>query len=230
MEIALIVGALPSIIWLSFFLRQDIHPEPRWMIARVFLFGGAMTIAAMFIQVFAQGFLASFGIGAYSVLTLLLFAAIEEILKFSAAYFSVIKSRLFDERVDAMIYTITSAMGFAMMENIAVIWNSPSASYTIEVTILRFIGATLLHALASGIAGYYLARALSFRAGVGAEPSVSRVPYYTMIASGLVYATLLHGIFNSLIIVGGGAVVFPLLFLIASALLVFRDFETLKRV
>lgn len=230
MAIALLVGALPSIIWLFFFLRQDAHPEPRWIIVRVFFLGGAMTIAAMLIQVFAQGFLASFNIGAYSVLTLLLFAAIEEILKFSAAYFSVIKNRLFDERIDAMIYTITSAMGFAMMENIAVIWNSPSVSYTIEIITLRFIGATLLHALASGIAGYYLARALSFKIGVGAEPSVGRAGYYALIARGLVYATLLHGIFNSLIIIGGSAVLFPLLFLMIVALLVFRDFETLKRV
>jgi len=230
MAIALIIGALPSIIWLSFFLRQDIHPEPRWMIARVFLLGGAVTIVAMILQVFAQGFLVSFGIGVYSILTLLLFAAIEEILKFSAAYFSVIKSKLFDERVDAMIYMITVAMGFAMIENIAVIWNSPSISDSFEVITLRFIGATLLHALASGIAGYYLARALSFKTGVGAQPSTNRVGYYTLIAMGLLCATLLHGIFNLLIIVGGGAVVFPLLFLIAVALLTFHGFETLKRI
>lgn len=225
MLLTLAVGTLPSLVWLLFFLQEDLHPEPKGMIARVFFLGGVGTAVAMITEVSLQQLLAYFGIGAYSALTLFLFAAIEELLKFAAAYIAVIKSKVFDERVDAMIYTITAAMGFAMAENIAVVWNTALTAASVELITMRFLGATLLHALASGIAGYYLARALSFRARMGAESG----GHLWLIVQGLVFASLLHGIFNSLIITTGSAVAIPLLFLVTVALLVFRDFEKLKR-
>ena len=225
MELTLIVAALPSLIWLFFFLREDIHPEPKWMLARVFFLGAVGMVVAGVIQVVLQRWLISFEIGTYSALTLFLFAAIEEVLKFFAAYFAVIKSKLFDERVDAMIYMITAAMGFAMAENIAVLWGAALTATSVAIMTMRFIGAVLLHALASGVVGYYLARALRFKEQVGAE----NTGHYMLIVRGLFIATLLHGIFNYLIITTGNAVAFPLLFLIIVALLVFRNFETLKR-
>jgi RsiW-degrading membrane proteinase PrsW (M82 family) len=86
----------------------------------------------------------------------------------------------------------------------------------LETTILRFVGATLLHTLASGIVGYYWGKAIAKKAD-----------YSKLVFKGLLIATLLHAIFNYLII-KSEPVALPLIFLIFVALFVLNDFEKLK--
>ncbi|MBI5079229.1 PrsW family intramembrane metalloprotease [Candidatus Wolfebacteria bacterium] len=211
----LILGLLPSFAWLFFFLKEDGRPEPKTMIAKVFLAGAFITIPAVYFQLLAQGWLRIINIGQYDFVSFLTLAAIEEILKFSAAYFMVRKSRFFDEPIDAMIYLIAAALGFAVVENIAVMLGTKQISEAIGVIILRFVGATLLHALSSGIVGYYWARNLMEK-GEG------------LILKGLVLATLLHGFFNYFIMLFMEAMIYPILFLVIIALFVFWDFEKVK--
>jgi len=45
-------GILPSIIWLQFYLRRDVKPEPKSMILKIFFYGVLMTIPAIFIETF----------------------------------------------------------------------------------------------------------------------------------------------------------------------------------
>lgn len=41
--LAIILGILPSVIWLAFYLRKDIHPEPKKWLFLIFLAGMAIT-------------------------------------------------------------------------------------------------------------------------------------------------------------------------------------------
>mgnify|MGYP001585043458 FL=1 len=82
--------------------------------------------------------------------------------------------------------------------------------------MLRFVGATLLHTLASGFVGYEWGRAIVKKE----KPA----PY---LALGVIGATLLHTIFNYLII-KSGPVTLPLIFLIFLAPFILQDFEKLK--
>lgn len=202
----IILGLLPSFAWLIFFLKEDIHPEPKKMIAKVFMAGALMTILVAAIQFLLKNIFASF----------LIFAAVEEVSKFLAAYLTVKKSRFFDEPIDAMIYMITAALGFAMVENVAVALSASNIQEAVGAMTLRFVGATLLHALASGTVGYYWAKNII-------------VHRSSFIVHGIIYASLLHMAFNYFILISKEQIlIYPTIFLIIVALLVFWDFERVK--
>lgn len=227
------LGFLPSFAWLIFFRKEDIHPEPKKMIAKVFIYGALVTLAALIAQYGIRDALNFLNISEFVFIGFFLFAAAEEILKFFAAWKTVGKSKYFDEPADAMIYMITAALGFALVENLAVALGSGDAREAVASITLRFVGATLLHVLSSAIAGYYWAKALairrrSFDIVEGDSIYDRQSPNRRIILEGLAIASLLHAIFNYLILNLKDVVVYPIIFLVVVAMFVFWDFEQLK--
>ena len=220
MFLFILIGFLPSFAWLFFFLKEDIHPEPKKMIAKVFIWGALITSIAILVQYLFRYLLGTIGIGQHQFASFLLFGIIEEVLKFLAAYSVVKKSPFFDEPMDAMIYMITAALGFALVENVAVVSGIKIASEAIGVLIFRFVGATLLHALSSAIVGYYWALSIIKK---------KTNNFSSLLFWGLMVASVLHGIFNYLIIMFREAMIYPLIFLVIVAFFVFWDFEKVKR-
>ncbi len=216
------LGAIPSLAWLIFYLREDArHPEPRKLILYTLIAGALVTVFVLQIQIIVNDWVTGKGFSTYSFISFVLLGAVEEIFKFLAVYFAVSRRKEFDEPIDAMVYMVVASLGFAMVENIASIFQSHSITFTspgpLETTALRFVGATLLHSLTSGVVGYYWGKAIA--AGSGR---------FTGIAWGLVLATLLHAFFNYLII-KSEPVALPLIFLMFMGLFVLNDFEKLKR-
>jgi RsiW-degrading membrane proteinase PrsW (M82 family) len=149
-------------------------------------------------------------------------ALIEETLKYAAVRFTVLKRSELDEPVDAMIYMVTAALGFAAIENVLFLIPAFEGGFGhgIGLTASRFIGANLLHALSSGIVGYALARHLF-------SPWRRHAVFAALIA-----ASILHALFNYFIIIKDtipGALIFVVLLLILMAITVFVDFERLKQ-
>ena len=215
--LVMLLGLIPSFIWLSFFLQEDIHPEPRKMIFSVFVVGVFAALGAYFIQVWASGHLLTLGVFSHSLEYLTVFAAIEELIKFFAAYVVIRNSRYFDEPIDAMIYMMTAAMGLAAVENIAVAFDNGFAAITVGSLMFRFLGATLLHALSSSAMGYYWARGIVRR----------HVPIYLL--WGFFMATLLHTVFNYFIVIFDNGFIYSIGVLILASFFVFYDFEKLKK-
>lgn len=214
----IILGLLPSFAWLIFYLEEDPHPEPKRLIFSAFLAGAASTFIVLGLQLLFSNWMVAKNLNQLTFLPMLVLAGIEELFKFLAAYLVVSNNRKeFDEPVDAMIYMVVASLGFAAVENIAVVFKSGVPS--IETTSLRFIGATLLHSISSGLLGYYWARSLSYR-GIGQKINVA--------LTGFLAATLLHTVFNFLIIISEPLVA-PTIFLIIFALFILYDFEKLKR-
>ena len=77
---------------------------------------------------------------------LLVWAAIEELVKFSAISLVALRSVYFDEPVDALIYMITVALGFAAIEN-SLFLLAPLLDGDLTGSLLtgnlRYMGATL---------------------------------------------------------------------------------------
>lgn len=215
---ALAGGMLPALIWLLFWLREDIHPEPKRLIVKAF-FAGAMAIPAALVAeaVIYCGSAALFlfsseapfcgtslppllGIGSSTVIvsfiTIIGFAAAEEYAKYRGTKKFFIRGSDFDEPVDAMIYLIVVALGFAAFENVLFLIPAFGSSFSegLMVGNLRFLGATLLHAISSGAVGYAIA--LSFY-----RPEKRK----QFVAAGLVAATALHAIFNAIILHTSGS-------------------------
>lgn len=224
---------LPPILWLLFYLREDRHPEPKRILILVF-FGGMISallaLAAECAWIFTLSGSCGAGIGPDINPTLLFLgiALIEEYVKYLPVKYLVLRRCQnhqvcnLDEPVDAMIYMMTAALGFAALEN--VLFQIPifqqGFSPSIEVATNRFLGANLLHALSSGIVGFFLARAWF-------HPK-----RYHFIALGVLIAALLHALFNYFILIREAIPqgTFYLIMLLATmAVMVFVDFERLKR-
>ena len=169
-----ILGIAPSVIWLLFYLHKDVHPEPKKILLLVFLGGALMGPLALLLQFSALSLLApqtqwptllaSLNQSSFLfLLNILAFAPLsEELLKYLVVRWQVLKNPCFDEPLDAMIYLITSALGFAATENLLNIFLIPNLTLraALAQAFARFLSATLLHALASGMLGYFVARSL----------------------------------------------------------------------
>ncbi len=203
-------GLLPTLIWLLFFLREDAKPEPGKEILKFFLVGGFMAAAsAILLEFLLKGAFAKFNIAEFSILGLLAFAFIEETTKFLSTRILVRRDKYFDEPIDAMIYLITVGLGFAAIENFFELAGSAISAIP-DLVILRFIGATLLHAIASGLVGYYWAKWRTLR--------------------GLFVATLLHTAFNWLVLGFPGLPIYPSIILVVAAIFLLKDFYIIKTV
>ena len=188
------LGFAPSLLWLTFYLRRDCHPEPKYLLIKAFLMGIVISPLAILLQLGFSELRAIFNFEFLYQGTTAFFlwsSLVEEFLKFLAVYLVVVRSPEFDEPVDGMIYMITAALGFAAIENVLVMFSLiPNGAETALNTLaLRFVGATLLHALASGFMGYFLAMSWFFH-----EHKKKLVLF------GLAMATLFHGVFNMLIV------------------------------
>ena len=224
----LVLGLLPGFAWLIFFVKEEeTHPEPKRLIVFAFAAGIVAGIAAIAAESFLAGLGAGVSLGSLSIVALLVFALIEEAVKWAAAYLAIGRSRFSRNPVDLMIYLIVAALGFATLENIGALanfWMSAKGTGTetallaglAEALSLRFVGATLLHSLTSGVVGYHWALGVLRK----------RVGRY--LAAGLVIAALLHAFFNFLIL-NYGNIAYALVFLTLLGFFVLNDFEKLKR-
>jgi RsiW-degrading membrane proteinase PrsW (M82 family) len=147
--LSLLVSVGITFVWLWFFVRRDRHPEPLWLLARTFGWG-------MFAWLVAAAFEASLGrmldspLPLILLLVALLTAVIEEGFKFVAAT-TAITELSFDEPMDGLVYAVTAALGFALMENVTYTLGFGSGAATWHALV-----TTLAHALFSAPQGYAL--------------------------------------------------------------------------
>ncbi len=214
---ALAIGFVPSFIWLYFLLREDARcPEPKRIVALAFFAGMLAVPVAIFFERYAQTYLS----GNFQLFTV--WAAIEEITKYTLAVLLILWRPEVDEPLDYVIYLITVALGFAALENALYIF-TPLSSGHLYLGMLtenvRFLGSTLLHVIASATIGFALA--FSYKKQV-----IVRV-FYVVI--GVILAITLHTTFNLLIINRGGLHISEALFLVWSGTVVILAlFEILK--
>ena len=153
---ALLGGILPSLIWLAFWLREDYkHPEPRSLLLKTFLLGMGSVIMVLPLQ---KAIDTAFP-GTVFV-AIVLWVILEEVFKFGSAYVGGIKSLDDNEPIDPIVYMITGALGFAALENTLFILEPLIGKEIVSSVItgnLRFVGASLLHVVSSGIIGVALA-------------------------------------------------------------------------
>lgn len=226
----IILGLLPSFIWLVFYLRKDANPEPNKMVLKIFLYGMLSTMPIIAFALWAN--LLEFSktiaeILAFPIIVLLLYimlwALIEEFLKYLVVKNKVLADPEFDEPTDAMLYMIISGLGFAALENILILFGVHPFLRPVDILTLiafRFVTATLLHALCSGVLGFYLA--LSFS---------NQKNRLKLLLIGLGIATLLHGFYNLAIIGIEPPLSLFLVFALLIILIVFASwgFKRLKR-
>lgn len=209
---------LPAFIWMSLFLKEDPHPEPKNKILMIFIGGIAFSAPALLLEFqFYQFFPKSI----FGLIGILFIAFVEEAAKFLAVFIGNKRNIDFDEPIDAMIYMIVGALGFATVENFFIViknlesLNIAAFLSTLNIISTRFIGATLLHILSSAVWGYYWA-----------------LSHFNnkknMFWIGMFLAVIIHSIFNFMIL-NSGVKYMTHLFLLTVAFFVFLDFEKIKK-
>ena len=214
---ALLGGVLPTLVWLAFWLHEDYkHPEPRSLILKTFLLGmGAVIIVLPFQKVVDAWF------PGLTFSAILLWVILEEIFKFTAAFFGGLQSAEDNEPIDPIIYMITAALGFAALENVLFIATPLFEGSVVESVVtgnLRFIGASLLHVVSSSIIG--VALAFSFYK--------SRKTRILLVLVGLLVAVAFHTAFNLSLL--SGAEIVPLMSVWLGVTMLLLMFEKTKTI
>lgn len=219
---ALIGGIIPAIIWLLFWLREDAkRPEPKSRIIWTFIAGMVAVMLVLPFQKIVAGIFPGFGF-----IPFFLWALIEEVFKFGAAYVVALRTLDDDEPLDPLVYMITAALGFVALENTLFILN-PLLDQDTGIALLtggtRFLGASLLHVVASGMVGVSIA--LSFY-----KPVRIKIKYAII---GISIAVLAHTAFNLLILNNFGDSSMEVFYLVwacvALLLLFFEKIKTIAR-
>lgn len=215
---AILGGLVPAIFWLIFWLREDKkHPEPVGLIVFTFFLG----MGCVFLAGPIQRWIAGFGFDDQTLI--ILWSAVEEFLKFGAVAVLALKSGFLDEPIDYPMYAIAAALGFAGLENILYLHQPFALNHEIVGLLagnLRFIGATLLHAIASSLIGIMMGLAFY---------QTYFVKKLSLIV-GFVAAVALHSIFNFFIMKDEGRNVLGVFaFLWVITIISMLLFEKLKR-
>ena len=116
--LCIVFGVLPSLIWLTYYLRKDIHPESGRMILKIFFYGMLAAFPAILLEMGFSETLTYYSLPPFLLSILSAFigvALVEEGLKYLIVNGEVLRNPEFDEPVDAMLYMIIAALGFAAM-------------------------------------------------------------------------------------------------------------------
>ena len=216
--LSLFFGIIPSFLWLLFWLREDKEdPEPRGLIFLTFLSGMLAVILVLPIQRFINNIF-------YDENTLLiLWVASEEFLKLVAVFAVAISVRHIKKPVGFPIYFMAGGLGFAALENALFLAypigiNDPTVG--LLTGNLRFLGATLLHSVASGMMGLMLGLAF-FQ---------NKFIKIIALLFGLFIAIALHTAFNFFIMKSAGGEVLKVFgFLWVVTIISMLVFEKLRR-
>lgn len=214
--ISFLAGLIPALFWVWFWLREDnSNPEPYFLLAIAFIAGMAVVPMALPIQKLA--------INIYSGENILVaWVIVEEILKYSVALALIFWNKEVDQPIDMVIYMIMVALGFAALENALFIFNPLTLGEYLSSALtggFRFLGATLLHVLASGTVGVFLALAY-YR---------SKTVQVLAGTLGLFIAIVLHALFNFFIMDASGETILSVfLFVWMGVILLFLLFEKIK--
>lgn len=214
--LAFLAGLIPMLFWLWFWLREDRKkPEPLLLIAATFVAGMMVVPVALPLQKMA--------IELYDGNNLVLvWVVIEEVLKYVAALLVIFWNKAVDEPIDYIIYMITIALGFATLENTLFILSPLENGDLISVAVtgsFRFLGATLLHVLASATIGVFLAFAFY-------KTDSIKLLFSSL---GLFLAILLHALFNFFIMeASGSGILLIFLFVWMGIVVLFLLFEKIK--
>lgn len=186
---------VPAFLLVLYFYRKDNQQkEPVKLIWKVFALGFLSVIPAVVIELMLDPFAAmSNPLQSIFARAFIVAALVEEGLKLAVIRLFVYKRTEFDEITDGIVYAVTASMGFACFENLLY------STGGLSTVLLRAVTAVPLHALATGIMGYYIGLAKF------GEPKG--------LVKGLAAAVLIHGLYDFLLFTNTalGFLVIPLL-------------------
>jgi RsiW-degrading membrane proteinase PrsW (M82 family) len=128
-----------------------------------------------------------------SILVILIAPFIEELLKLIFSYTICLRRKINDEPIDASIYMLTTALGFAAVESALFLTQPLAQGHLMDGFIasnFRSIGPMLIHLVSSAILGIF----------IGLAFYKNRLKKFIYLAIGFIIAFVLHSVFNFFIV------------------------------
>ncbi len=180
------LAVLPALLLVRYFYKAN--PAPKALIIKLFLLGIIYTLPVYILEeilarfnVYTEGsFILYYFFEAFIVAGLC-----EEYIKLRVVKKYGYNSPYLQGEGDGIILTVVASMGFACMENILYVINN-----SWYMALARGFTAVPMHAICSGVMGYYLG--LAKRARIAQEPQTEKY----LINKGLWQAILIHGLYD----------------------------------
>ena len=189
----LLIALIPPLFFLIYIYRQDdIESEPRGMIAGLIGLGALSAIPAVLLELAGSYILYLLGLSEESLIYLLLenFLVVgvsEEICKYTAGRLTTWKSPEFNYRFDGIVYMVSSAIGFAALENVLYVFSSG-----FRTGIFRAILSIPLHTICGMFLGYYYGEG-KYLLMHGDKSGATRAFW-----KGFIIAVMIHGAYDFL--------------------------------
>jgi RsiW-degrading membrane proteinase PrsW (M82 family) len=191
----LFLAVIPGLLILIYVYGKDkVEKEPLYIIARLVIFGGASCIIAGTAEAMLQSVLPKYERGTieFALQTSFCLAALcEETVKYLALRIGTWKSSHFNYRFDGIVYGASSAIGFAVFENIQYV-----ASYGLATAISRAFLAVPLHAFCGVFMGVFYS--YSKKAAILGQRGKQTL--FTVLS--LIVPMIIHGIYDTFAFMG----------------------------
>jgi len=184
-----LLAVIPSLLWLAFFYQQDrLEPEPKQMVAAVFL------LAALLTDVFARRVINEWfqlsSWAPYSAVTSLLASILIVGATYQAIVYLVVRllvydTEEFDERMDGIVYGTVAGLGTAMVTNLYFVLSNGGVA--LGPGVISTVTTALAAASFGGLQGWFMA-----------EAKFEHRPVW-WVPMGFALSTLLNGLFSWLI-------------------------------
>jgi len=180
-----ILAIIPGLIVLYYFYKRDkLEPEPKSMIFKTLFLGIMAASIAYFFNIFF-GSLVSRNILVTSVL---IAPFVEEMSKFHTVKFFRFNDKHFSEPMDGIVYGVSVAVGFAIIENLLYIQRALEDGDVYATLIVRGFLSVPAHALFAVVWGYALGM---YKFGKRDKEFVKK---------SLILSIMFHAAFNGIII------------------------------
>lgn len=159
--IGLFLAIVPSALWLTFFYRQDrLEPEPKTMIAQVFVLALILT-DVLGLRLFNDWFqLPSWALAQTltSLLADILVVGFSlQAIAYTAVRLVVYATPEFDERMDGIVYGTVAGLGAATLLNLHYVIDNNGVA--LGPGVIHVVTTALAQASFSGLMGYFMAQA-----------------------------------------------------------------------
>lgn len=201
------LAIIPGLLIIIYVYRKDkVEKEPIGLIFRIIILGVISCLAAGFLEQLESQFLPEYTPGTveYALVTSFCMAAfVEEIVKYLAMRIGSWKYQGFNYRFDGIVYGVSSAVGFAVYENIMYV-----ATYGLQTAIVRAFTAIPLHAFCGVFMGVFYS--YSKKASILGQKGASAG--YTLLA--LLVPMLIHGTYDTFAFLGERGTIPLLIFVV----------------
>ena len=190
----LFLALIPGILIIIYIFRKDkVEHEPWPLIIKLLIFGAISCIPAIFSEQF-MGTLVPETIDpvTFAIYEAFLVAALcEEVCKFLLLSLGSWRNKNFDYRFDGIVYGVSVAVGFALLENVMYVMEGG-----IYVAVMRGLLAVPLHAFCGVFMGVFYGAAKRYSIEGNRGKSVRAI------LLSLIVPMIIHGIYDSLAFLG----------------------------